>query len=211
MITEFKNFIYLSTLKIILNFGVDEGNDSVMSIIKADFFRCTALDDINELLKFILSDPGFKFIFFFRLSSLRPKSKFRKRIHAFSFYFHKKYLFKYGYQIPVSTNIGKGFQILHFGSIVFNPLATIGENCTVFPGVIIGQDKRGLAPNIGNKVFIGANSIVVGGISIGNNCLIAPGSYVNFDVPDNCLVIGNPARYFVKNKEIINGYLNNLI
>ena len=39
---------------------------------------------------------------------------------------------------------------------------------------------------------MGANSIVVGGVRIGNNVLIAPGAFVNFDVPDNSVVIGNP-------------------
>jgi serine O-acetyltransferase len=39
-----------------------------------------------------------------------------------------------------------------------------------------------------------ANSIIVGGVTIGNNVFIAPGAFVNFDVPDNCLVIGNPGR-----------------
>ena len=37
------------------------------------------------------------------------------------------------------------------------------------------------------------NSTVVGNIKIGNNVLIAPNSFVNFDVPDNSVVIGNPA------------------
>lgn len=33
---------------------------------------------------------------------------------------------------------------------------------------------------------------MVGNITIGNDVMIAPGAYVNFDVPDNSVVIGNP-------------------
>ena len=36
--------------------------------------------------------------------------------------------------------------------------------------------------------------MVVGNISIGNNVLIAPLTFVNFDVPDNSIVFGNPAK-----------------
>ena len=39
-----------------------------------------------------------------------------------------------------------------------------------------------------------ANSIIVGGVKVGNNVLIAPGAFVNFDVPDNSIVIGNPGQ-----------------
>lgn len=49
-------------------------------------------------------------------------------------------------------------------------------------------------PIIGNNVCINANAIVVGGVRIGNNVLIAPGAFVNFDVPDNSIVIGNPGK-----------------
>ena len=41
---------------------------------------------------------------------------------------------------------------------------------------------------------IRTNSTVVGKIKIGNDVLIAPNTFVNFDVPDHSIVIGNPAR-----------------
>ena len=43
-------------------------------------------------------------------------------------------------------------------------------------------------PRIGDNVFLGTNSIVVGKIKIGNDVLIVPGAYVNFDVPDHSIV-----------------------
>lgn len=35
-------------------------------------------------------------------------------------------------------------------------------------------------------------------MKVGNNVLIAPGAFCNFDVPDNCIVIGNPGQIIQK-------------
>ncbi|HUX95275.1 MAG TPA: serine acetyltransferase [Bacteroidales bacterium] len=211
MRTKISNFFLVSIVKLLLRFGIDRANKEVLTIISSDFYRYRSSDNKELLYKEAVSNPGFRFTLFFRLCGAKPESFIRKRIHAFSYFFYKRYFYKYGYQIPVNTNIGLGFQILHFGNIIINPSTRIGNNCTLFPGVTIGQDKTGLSPSIGNKVFIGANSILVGGIKIGNNILIAPGSFVDFDVPDNCLVIGNPGKYYQKSEKIIDGYLNNTI
>ena len=45
-----------------------------------------------------------------------------------------------------------------------------------------------------NNVFIGCNSTILGGVTIGNNVVVAAGSVVTHDVPDNSVVAGNPAR-----------------
>ena len=49
--------------------------------------------------------------------------------------------------------------------------------------------------SIGNDVYIGINSIILPGVKIGNRCIIAAGSVVTKDVPDNSVVGGIPARY----------------
>lgn len=56
------------------------------------------------------------------------------------------------------------------------------------------QGKRMGVPSIGDNVVMNANAVVVGGVKIGNNVLIAPNAFVNFDVPDNSIVIGNPGK-----------------
>lgn len=99
-------------------------------------------------------------------------------------------------QIPISTKIGAGFYIGHCGRIIINPNAVLGKNINIATGVTIGQTNRGKymgAPTIGDNVWIGTNAVIVGGIKIGNDVLIAPNAYVNFDVPDHSIVVGNPA------------------
>lgn len=121
----------------------------------------------------------------------------------------RHYTYKYGYQI--GGKIGKGFYIGHFGTIVVSEDVIIGENCNIAQGVTIGVTRRGEnagAPIIGNEVWIGANAIIVGKVMIGSNVLIAPGAYVNFDVPDNSIVLGNPG--IIKSSlNATDGYINN--
>jgi serine O-acetyltransferase len=114
-------------------------------------------------------------------------------------FFLRRYTLKYGFQI--GGRIGEGFYIGHFGTIIVSVNAVIGRNCNIAPGVTIGATRRGDkagAPRIGDYVWIGTNAVLVGNITIGNDVLIAPGAYVNFDVPDHSLVIGNPGKITFK-------------
>ncbi|MDD6824940.1 MAG: serine acetyltransferase [Oscillospiraceae bacterium] len=90
---------------------------------------------------------------------------------------------------------------MHPYGITVNPNANLGENVTLFKGATIGSIRSGNragTPVIGDRVVIGLNSTVVGNITVGNDVFIAPNTFVNFDVPDNSLVIGSPAC--IKNK-----------
>ena len=105
-------------------------------------------------------------------------------------------MYNTGIQIPSATKIGSGLKIGHWGTIVVNPGAKIGRNFGIAHGCLIGnsQGKNQGVPTIGNNVSMGANSMILGGVMIGNNVLIAPGAFVNFDVPENSIVIGNPGK-----------------
>lgn len=53
--------------------------------------------------------------------------------------------------------------------------------------------------HIGRKCFIGANSIIMCGVKIGDEVIVGAGSIVTKDVPSNCIVAGNPARVIRQN------------
>lgn len=118
---------------------------------------------------------------------------------------------QYGFQIPDGVRLGAGFYIGHFGTIILNQKTVIGKNCNIAPHCTIGQANRGSkkgVPVLGDCVWIGVGSTIVGKINVGNNVLIAPGSYVNEDVPANSLVMGNPAVIRPRGPEVVDGYIN---
>ena len=111
------------------------------------------------------------------------------------------------------TSIGPGLYLGHASGITINHKVTIGKNCNIHKNVTIGQENRGIrkgVPTIGDCVYFGINSVVVGNIVVGNNVLIAPGAYVNFDVPSNSIVIGNPGK-IIEKSNATQGYIQNAI
>ena len=113
----------------------------------------------------------------------------------------------------MDTQIGPGLCIGHPYGITINPNIVFGKNCNIHKGATIGQENRGSrkgVPTIGDCVYIGINSTIVGKIHIGNDVLIAPNSYVNCDVPDHSIVLGNPCR-IIHRDNATEGYINNRI
>ena len=120
---------------------------------------------------------------------------------------------RHGLEIDWNTQIGNGFFINHAYNITINPKAIIGENCNIHKGVLIGQENRGKregAPVIGNRVWIGINAAIVGNVTIGDDVLIAPNSYVNCDVPSHSVVFGNPCIIKHRNNATV-GYINRTV
>lgn len=116
-------------------------------------------------------------------------------------------------EISTKCKIGGGLYIGHSYCITINANAQIGKNCNIHKGVTIGQENRGIrkgCPTIGNEVWIGINSTIVGKVKIGNDVLIAPNTYINCDIPDHSVVFGNPC--IIKHKEnATEGYINNKV
>ena len=116
-------------------------------------------------------------------------------------------------QIPARTSIGEGFYIGHLGRVIINPDAKLGKNINVATGVTVGAENRGKrkgAPTISDNVWIGTNAVIVGNVKIGTDVLIAPLTFVNFDVPDHSVVVGNPAK-IIKKENATEGYIENLV
>ncbi|MCQ2531769.1 MAG: serine acetyltransferase [Saccharofermentans sp.] len=188
-------------------------NDELMDIVYSDLYRYTGNARRTQkiyttYLQEKMSSPEFNYISTMRRTRYyydeiakykKLNDKWRARWSTVKFKYYNFILDrlsrKYHFQIPYDTNIGKGFYLAHFGRVIIHPKSVIGYNVNVSTGVVIGTQFRGRrkgAPTIGNFVWIGANAVIVGNVNIGNNVLIAPGAYVNFDVPDGSIVIGNP-------------------
>jgi maltose O-acetyltransferase len=103
--------------------------------------------------------------------------------------------------------VGKNFNMLNEVIIDYSHIwhIEIGDDVTLAPRVhILAHDastKKHLnytrigKVKIGNRVFIGAGSIILPGVTIGNDVIIGAGSIVSRDIPDGQLVAGNPARF----------------
>jgi serine O-acetyltransferase len=99
-----------------------------------------------------------------------------------------------GISLPAQARIGKGLRIHHFGGIIVNSEASIGEYCTLYHGVTLGDlGGWGGAPRIGNYVVIGAGAKLLGNIEIGDDCHIGANAVVRTTVPAGCLAVGVPA------------------
>lgn len=106
----------------------------------------------------------------------------------------------------LGMEVGKNFKRLN--GVILDPshcwLITIGDNVTMAPRVhilahdastkqFLGYTKIGRV-DIGNNVFIGAETVVLPNITIGDNVIIGANSTVTKDVPANSVVAGNPAK-----------------
>ena len=173
-------------------------------IIDKDLYRYGELS-----LKMVLSKPEIKWLKVFRKAQA-SKNKISRLFYKIKL---TKLTNKTHIQIPITTQIGEGFYIGHLGRIIINPSAKLGKNINIATGVTIGQENRGKrkgSPTIGNEVWIGTNAVIVGNVKIGNDVLIAPLTFVNFDVPDHSIVIGNPGKIIHK-ENATEGYINNKV
>lgn len=133
----------------------------------------------------------------------------------------RAFLYKLRGEVPTDKlverglKVGKNFSRLG-GTIIDDShcwLITIGDNVTMAPRVHIlahdastknalGYSRIGLV-NIGSNVFIGAESIVLPGVTIEDNVVIGAGSLVTKNIPANSVATGNPARVIGKYDDYI--------
>lgn len=99
--------------------------------------------------------------------------------------------------IPPQVTMGSAPHIInHEGSLSIHPDTVIGARIGLMHNVTIGTNMRDGAPTIGDDVFIGVNSTVLGAIRIGDRVTIAANTAVTTNVPHDSIAVGSPARIY---------------
>lgn len=179
---------------------------------KNDYYRMTGKEySICSFLVSYLTEHRVRFVYSYRkLQHINDNRLLSKTIW---FVYHRHLKTKYGLEINPGVKIGPGLQISHPYNITINNGAILGKNINLSKGVSIGQENRGKrrgVPVLGNQVYLGINSTVVGNIKIGDDVLIAPNAYVNCDIPSHSIVIGNPCQV-IHRDNATEGYVNFLV
>lgn len=109
----------------------------------------------------------------------------------------------YGIEL-ICKDIGGGLRLIHPYGITVNTHAFLGQNVTLYKGVTIGVIDEGSKagnPTLEDNITVCANATICGNVMIGSNTIIAANSFVNFDVPPNSIVMGNPGVIHHKENE----------
>ena len=114
-------------------------------------------------------------------------------------FYNRRLGLRYHLAIPINA-VGKGLYLPHLeGGIIIN-CKSMGYNCSVNAGVIIGnKDSQANISTIGNNVSFSIGCKIIGKVIIGDNSVIAPNSVVIKDVPPNSAVSGVPAKIIKQN------------
>lgn len=177
-------------------------------VIHQDMVFNASFRGIKTLPKTFLNSMEWKYICCYRMCQCN-KGNIWGRIYQKRW---RKLTEQTGIDLEGNLSIGPGLIIGHWGRIVVNGDVNFGHQIFLTHGVTIGRDVRGKrkgVPTIGNQVCIRSNSTVVGKITIGNDVLIAPNTFVNFDVPDHSVVVGNPAKIHYR-ENATEGHLGNM-
>ena len=176
-------------------------------MFKDDFYRNTGVEwkfNIKNLFMLLYSHQ-IRYLYWVRRAHKNTTFLNQYKIYRFSR--------KYGLEISCKADIGNGLYLGHPYNITVSAGTVLGRNCNLHKGCTVGRENRGDragSPRIGDRVYIGINSTVVGDIEIGDDVLIGANTFVNFDVPQHSVVVGNPASIHYK-ENATEGYIINIV
>jgi serine O-acetyltransferase len=175
----------------------------IFKLIRSDLSRFTETYQLRNqkyskfriLLESLVFKANFQAVLLYRLSHFLHQCGLTYAAWALS----RFNLAFTGAEIEFNAKIGEGLFISHPCGIVIGRGTVIGSRATIFQGVTFGVkswDPNCITkfPKVGNGCFFFANSVIIGDISIGDNCIIAAHSLVNKDVPEGHLAKGVPAK-----------------
>lgn len=110
--------------------------------------------------------------------------------------------------LPPQAKLGPGLLIPHVGPIQLNREVVIGADCTLMHVVTIGAGGKRGAPVLGDHVFVGCHSCVLGGVQVGDRADIGAGAVVVCDVPADARALGVPAKIFMKTPQADESVVN---
>ena len=102
-----------------------------------------------------------------------------------------------GVEIHPGAKLGRRVFIDHGMGIVIGETATVGDDCLLYKGVVLGGtsgERKDRHPTLGRGVVVGPNACVLGPIHVGDNAKVGSNSVVIRDVPDGSTVVGVPGR-----------------
>lgn len=179
-----------------------------LECLKADILRSTGSSSRSSIIKHFFINRTVRPVITMRMCQHYKEKKgiFAKIPFALYRILHKVTCQLAGVDLSWKTKIGPGFCITHGWGLVISPGAVIGSNVTLFHGVTIGMKLRELSngelektyPTIGDNVWIGANSVIVGEVTVGEGSVIAPLSMIIKDVEAHVTVGGNPQKVLKK-------------
>ncbi|TEU18079.1 MAG: serine O-acetyltransferase [Dehalococcoidia bacterium] len=154
----------------------------------------------RSTLEVIFFYPGLHALWFHRLahSLWRHKLRFLARLLS---HLNRSLT---GIEIHPGARIGKRFFIDHGAGVVIGETAEIGDDVLLYQGVVLGgttlrKGKR--HPTIGNNVVMGTGAVALGSIAIGDRVRVGAGSVVVRSVPPGATVVGIPGKIVGDHRE----------
>ena len=154
----------------------------------------------KSLLSIILTYPGVKAVFFYRVANFFYLAKFDLIARIIS----QMTRFFTGIEIHPGATIGKNLFIDHGMGVVIGETSIIGDNVTMYHAVTLGgispsidselQRNEKRHPTIGNDVVIGSGAQIIGPVVVGDCARIAANAVVVNDVAENTTMVGVPAK-----------------